>query len=343
MNAMGKIVIAGLGLEVPGVAKAEDLLTLTKPLDPGKAFDPDQKLGGRGLRYKDWATKLALSAVENALREAGLPLKEDQQPEAVGVVVSSNLGNVDTVCRVAQALHDGSSEDLSPMDLPNASSNVVASTIAIRFGCRAVNLMVCNGATSGLDALYMAANLILAGRARRVLVVGVEPRNEYVRRLMDGSRTGEEESGSDLGLGEGAACVVLEAASSARRSDLPTHGRLSDYRYAPPGTAPDGFVRRVLDGAPDRPDLWLLPDGGRSSALRLSLERALERWDGDPPEILDLSVGLGVLYGALGVFQSVAACLWLAQRAGGSALALAGGVRGDGLASLRISSFGASA
>jgi monoamine oxidase len=54
------------------------------------------------------------------------------------------------------------------MDLPNASSNVVASSVAIRFGLRGPNLMLCNGATSGLDARLHVPHVSTAETVRLV-------------------------------------------------------------------------------------------------------------------------------------------------------------------------------
>ena len=170
--------------------------------------DPAAVLGRRGLLYKDRATQLALCAARGALVDAELLDEEGLAVpgESVGVVVSSNLGNLDTVCAVAATIAAETVARISPMDLPNASSNVVASTLAIRFGLRGPNLMLCNGATGGVDAVYWADVVIRAGRAERVLVVEVETRNEVVERLV----------GSSDGLLDGAAALVVEDGEAAR-------------------------------------------------------------------------------------------------------------------------------
>jgi 3-oxoacyl-[acyl-carrier-protein] synthase II len=330
MSAGEQAVITGIGIEVPGMREIESLLSPQTVLE-SEEFNPVPKLKRKGLLYKDRATKLALCAVHEALACAGLSLQEPEQLAATGVIVSSNLGNLDTVCRLAQTIREGSVEDLSPLELPNASSNVIASTIAIRFGCRAINLMLCNGATSGIDALYTANNLIRAGRARRVLVVGVEPRNEVVEQLMAASQAHAEGS-SELRLGDGAACVVLESAAAAAERGARVYGTLAHYCFTAAGASLERVIPRSGTGA----QLWLTPN------QRSVVDRLLPVWEESPPEQLDLSRSLGELYGALGVFQCVAACLWLEQAgtANGqiaSAVATAGGAWGDGIASIVIS------
>lgn len=209
------VTVTGVGLALPGVRGLADLagrgegpdpaapLDRTEPVDRPEPVDPAALIGKRGLRYKDRATQLALCAASSALADAGLLAEGEKLTvpgDSVGVVVSSNLGNLDTVCRVASTIRDEGVAGTSPMDLPNASSNVIASSVAIRFGLRGPNLMVCNGVTSGLDAVYWAATLIRAGRIERALVIGVETSNEAVERL---TRIG------DGSLLDGAAALVL--------------------------------------------------------------------------------------------------------------------------------------
>ncbi len=178
------VLVTGVGLALPGVDGPADLLR-TGPTGGEPQVDPAARLGKRGLRYKDRASQLALCAAADGLRAAGLLTDALTVPgTTVGVVASSNLGNLDTVCEVADGIKETGVDGISPMGLPNASSNVIASTVAIRYGLRGPNLMVCNGATSGLDAVHWAASSLAAGRAERFVVIGVETDNRYVRGLL---------------------------------------------------------------------------------------------------------------------------------------------------------------
>jgi 3-oxoacyl-[acyl-carrier-protein] synthase II len=328
VNRGSDIAITGIGVEVPGLGEIGALLR-AQPIAAPATFDPARKLGKKGLLYKDEATKLALCAVHEALTSAGLPARDLHSIAATGVVASSNLGNVDTVCRMIDTLYAGTTGDLSPMDAPNASSNIVASTIAIRFGCRAMNLMVCSGATAGLDALFVAANALKTRRADRMIVVGVEPKNLVVEQLVSSSLPADPDR---LWVGEGAACVILEPLAAARQRRATIYGVVDGYAYFQAG-----------NGVPSlsRPDFWLTPNQAWPS-MRALVDSLRRQWDVAPPAC-DLSSTLGDLYGALGVFQSVAACCWLdAQHVDGeiarplAALATAGGSWGDAAASVTI-------
>ena len=158
-------------------------------------------LGRKGLLYKEPATRLALCSVHRALglapgQRPDWPLSPD-----TAVMVASNLGNVETVARVARTVATEGGSAVSVLDAPNVSSNVIASVVALRFGFGGPNVMVCSGATAGLDALVLAGLLLRAGRAERVVLVGVEPADDVATALHT----------NGYPLRAGAACLVLEA------------------------------------------------------------------------------------------------------------------------------------
>ncbi|WP_433598118.1 beta-ketoacyl synthase N-terminal-like domain-containing protein [Nocardia sp. CA-135953] len=240
---------------------------------------------GRGFRYKDQATKLGVLAAIRALSTAA----HDQQPDT-GIVVSSNFGNLQTVCDAARLIRTEGVAATSPMDLPNASSNVIASTIAIHLGLRGPNLTVCNGAPAGLDALRWAMLLIRARRARRVVVVGVESATEAAAAL---------QSCAPSELFEGAAAVVVEPLVRETAAVVVRHcGRGTDEKDA---------VTKALAAAADPPvDLWLGTQIGSAGT------------------VLDVETYLGRASGALGVLQCAVAAQWLGT-GGRTAVAVAGG------------------
>src|SRR5262249_54947543 len=222
----------GIGVEVPGLDDIRGCFDAPGARVAAR-FDPTAKLGAKRLAFKDRATRLALCAAQAALADADLPVTAARARggDAAGVAVSSNLGNLEPVCRVASEIHRRGVDGTSVLDLPNASSNVIASTIAIRFGCRAINLMICSGATSGLEAIRLAALAIGAGRAARMVVVGVEPANEFTDRMMrDSARAWLGDDTTVPRCGDAAGAIVLEAPASA--ADRGARVRALVGRYA---------------------------------------------------------------------------------------------------------------
>ena len=169
--------------------------------------------GIKGLRYKDEATLMAVMAVHRLLETLG---EEDQAiKDRTAVIVSSNYGNVDTVVEVAEQIAATSVDDTSAMALPNASSNSISATISILFQLRGVNLMLCNGDRGGEDGFELARQLIAAGRADRVMLVGVEVDNAVVRALFPTNRQRFHGAAAVLLAAEGAAPELVPGKAEA--------------------------------------------------------------------------------------------------------------------------------
>ncbi|MFB6559944.1 MULTISPECIES: beta-ketoacyl synthase N-terminal-like domain-containing protein [unclassified Streptomyces] len=220
-SGRGAVVVTGAAVLLPGADTVRALAD--GPAAGGTPVDPAAHVGRKGLRYKDRATQLGYCLTAAALRDAGLLVDGGDgltvPPRTVGVVASSNFGNLDTVVRALDTIREETVTATSPMDLPNASSNVIASSAAIRYGLRGPNLMVCNGETSGLDAVHWATTMIGSGRVDRVLVLGVEPDNDVVRRLLGGTRAVD-----------GGAALVLESRAAAAQRSVTVRAVLGSYR-----------------------------------------------------------------------------------------------------------------
>ncbi|MFZ3492124.1 beta-ketoacyl synthase N-terminal-like domain-containing protein [Streptomyces sp. 5.8] len=305
-----KVVVTGIGLALPGVATYGDLLG---PLPGEGGFDPATGLSGRELRHKDRASRLALRAAGFALHDAGLTDADATftgVADATAVVVSTNLGNVDSVCEATDTIAREGARGLSPLGLPQNSSNVIAGWVAIRYGLRGPNLTVCNGVTSGLDAVSWARNLIVAGRAEAAVVVGVEPANDVVTKVL-----GEQST-------DAAVSIVLESATAAAsrgarpRATIAGYARARDLAAA---LASAGVTEEKAVG------LWLVDAAGAGSGQLLAATRRI-----------DLEAQLGPLSGALGILQCAAAAAHLESSATGNVLATAGGPPHDATGSLLL-------
>ncbi|MFY1691568.1 beta-ketoacyl synthase N-terminal-like domain-containing protein [Plantactinospora sp. WMMB782] len=311
------VVVSGVGLAVSGIAGPDDLLRRTPVVEGGD--DPARRLTGKGLRYKDRATRLALCAGRDALADAGLLGDPGLTVpgETVGVVVSSNYGNVDTVCDTVSTIAAETYAGLSPMTLPATASNVTASWLAIWFRLRGANLTMCSGATSGLDAVNWGRLLVLAGRVDRVLVVGVEPANAPVRHLVSGGRSN---SAADLRLFDGAAALVLESAASVRDRGVEALAALGPYARKADQPAAVAAVRRT---DPRPVDMWFGGGpGGPAGTTELTSH--------------DLTSYHGHCSGALGVLQCVAGTAWLSGHDRGAVLASSDGDGADAAAALLL-------
>jgi 3-oxoacyl-[acyl-carrier-protein] synthase II len=284
--------VTGIGIAISGLAEPADLLGAGggRP-----AFDAATELTGRDLRNKDRGSRLAIRAVGAALADAARSGPAGPA-ETTAVVVSSNLGNLGSVCELADTIAAESALALNPLRLPETACSVIAASVAIRFGLRGPNVTICNGTASGLDAVFWAGTLLAAGRAAAVVVVGVEPTNDAVRRLLGGDSL------------DGAAALLLEPAEVAaergagdRLATVAGYGRALDPAAAITAT---GLTSSADAG------LWLT-----------------EHPEPEPARghVLSLEPRLGHCSGALGVLQCAVAAAYLSRGGAGPVLATASG------------------
>lgn len=237
-----RLLVEGAALHLPGVVPAEALQrALGRPAGAWAqhAAEPAAAVVGRkGLRYAEPATRLALCAVHRALN---LPPGGKPAPglhPGTAVIGCSDLGNVDVVARVAGTVAEEGGRAVSVLDAPNVSSNVLASTVAQRFGFGGPNLMLCSGPDSGSAGLLLAALLLRADRAERVVLVGAEPADDVARAL-------HAADGGPHQLAAGAACLVLAAwpadatpAPGQAMIDLSADGPVAHLTVGPGGFEP---------------------------------------------------------------------------------------------------------
>ncbi|MCJ1680076.1 beta-ketoacyl synthase [Streptomyces sp. APSN-46.1] len=318
--------VTGVGLALAGVSTVAELLRAGDPR-AAAPVEPGARIGHRGLRYSDRATQLALAAARDALADAGLIPDDAQRADpgtltvdgaGVAVVASSNLGNLDTVCETSAAIAGASTDVISPMSLPNASSNVVASAVATRFALRGPNLMLCNGPTSGLDAVHWGAALIGAGRCSRALVVGVEPRNPVVSQL-----TGIPQDE----LFDGAVALLLEDATHAAARGVRPLAEIGDYAREADLAA---CLADMGQATTDPWGVWFAEDPAAAAAGRPSGSGLA-----GAPRYAFSDVH-GHSSGALGVLQCAAAIGWFTSGGTAPALITTGGDGADAVAALAL-------
>ena len=336
MKERNALAITGLGLEMAWTASLQDMYAMLQCSDPlpGNNFQPENTLGKRGLRYKDPATQMALCASHRALHDAGFTVTSADRtaPYGFGVATSSNMGNIETICTVLNTIRKEGACHTSPMALPICSANIIASDIAIRFGLKGINLTICNGGTSGIDALYLASVAIRAGRAERILVVGVEPYNNIVEQLA------RDSSGAHhrwIVHGQGAGAMVVESLCAARRRDAQIYGVIGRFSLQ---TGPEFESARIFKAVTDdgSPWLWLIPNTKFPSA-NAYVETTRRNLPGELPVMMDVSARFDELYGALGIIQCIVACMWFQQDQGSKAIASSGLSYGASVSSVELS------
>ena len=294
MNNDRRVVITGLGVVTP---VGNDIETFWSNLKNGvsgiraiDAFDTtgyDCKIGGqvrdfdpksffknpKDVRRTDRFTQLAMAAAKMAVTDSGIDMKNLEQRDRFGVIVSTGIGGLKTLQdQLTILLTKGPSRN-SPFTIPMLISNMASGFISMEFNLRGPNLCIVTACATSNNAIGESWRIIKSGDADLFLAGGSEAsiveiglagfsamkalstRNdepERASRPFDRDRDG-------FVMSEGAGVVVVEELEHAKARGAKIYCEITGY-----GLSADAFHMT----APP-------PDGeGAARAMKLALEHA---------------------------------------------------------------------
>ena len=289
---MEKIVITGMGTVNPlGVGVEESWknvvggvsgvapITLFDPASLNvhfaaevKNFNPDQFMDSKEARRRDRFEQLGAAAAKMAIVDSGLEITEANAGR-VGVLVSSAIGGLKSLSdAVITNFTEGPrrvSPFLIPMLMPNGAAGMVAIDCQIKGPC----FSVASACASGSDGIGMALLMLKAGMIDAAVAGGAEATicsvgvaafdrvGAMSRRNNDFSMAPQpfDKNRDGLVMGEGAAVIVLERETDARKrganilAELAGYGATADAYHvtAPHETGAGGAaaMKMALDSA----------------------------------------------------------------------------------------------
>ena len=181
-----------------------------------KGFDIAQYIPAKEARHMDTFIHYGLAASIQAVKDAGLPTKDqlsEEQAERIGVMVGSGIGGLPMIEETSKEYLERGPRRSSPFFVPASIINMISGHVSIHHGFTGPNMAVVTACTTGLHCIRQAARMIEYGDAD-VMVAG-----------------GAESTVSPLGIGGFAAARAL----STRNDDPATASRPWDKDR-------DGFV-----------------------------------------------------------------------------------------------------
>ncbi len=207
-----------------------------------KDFRPEAYMPAREARRRDRFQQFAAVAAQEAISQSGLQAT-DANAGRIGVIVSSAIGGIQVLQDEIPLIEAEGPRKVSPFAIPMIMANGAASMISIDHGFKGPSFSVGSACASGADALGIAWMLLrnglidaaVSGASEAAITkIGVASfdrlgamsratdSNAMTPRPFDLERDG-------LVVGEGAAILVLERESNARRRGTEILAELAGY------------------------------------------------------------------------------------------------------------------
>jgi 3-oxoacyl-[acyl-carrier-protein] synthase II len=242
-------------------------------------FNPDDWVAPKDQRKIDNFILFAMTAAEQALRDADWMPEEEAERLRTGVIVGSGIGGLATISETAITLKEKGPRRVSPFFIPGSLINLGSGQISIRYGFKGPNHSVVTACSTGAHAIgdgtrliqHGDADVMVAGGAEaaicelgiagfaacKALSTGFNATPERASRPYDRDRDG-------FVMGEGAGVVVLEELEHARARGAKIYAEVAGYglsgdAYHITSPSPDGdggfrSMAAALKGAGITPD-----------------------------------------------------------------------------------------
>ena len=275
-----------------------------------KNFEPTDFIEKKDARKMDRYTQLAMVAADEAVKDSGLNM-EDEDPWKVGVITGSGIGGIHTLEEQHKSLLDRGPGRVSPFFIPMMIGNMGAAQIAIKYGARGVNENIVTACASGTNAIgdalrhiqHGANDVIIAGGAEAAVsplafagfcnMKAMSTRNDDPKtasRPFDAERDG-------FVLSEGAGFIVIEELEHAKKRGAHIYCELVGY-----GATDDAYhITSPIPGGV-----------GGAKAMSLAIEEAIKEALGDAAKNVAVSSTksmTGHLLGAAGGVEAIVCAL----------------------------------
>lgn len=214
-----------------------------------KNFQPEKYMDPKEARRRDRFEQLGVAAAKDAIASAGLEIS-DANSGRIGVLVSSAIGGIKSLQDAVLTNHTEGPRRVSPFLIPMLMPNGAAGMIAIDFQIKGPCFSVASACASGSDGIGTAWMMLktgmidaaLAGAAEMTVcnvgVAAFDRVGAMSRRNDDYSTAPQpfDKNRDGLVMGEGAAVLVLETESHAKKRGANILAELAGY-----GATADAF------------------------------------------------------------------------------------------------------
>jgi len=223
-------------------------------------FNPEDYMDRKDARKMDRFVQFAVAASDLALKDAGIRIGENADPERIGVYVGSGIGGLSTWEEQHRILLEKGPKRVSPFFIPMMIANMASGQISMRNGAKGPNSTSVTACATGTHSIGDSFRLIQRGDADVMICGGAEATITPIgmagfcaMRAMS-TRNEEPEKASrpfDIDrdgfvMGEGSGILVLEELEHAVKRGARIYAEVIGY-----GLSADAY--HMTDPDPDGP------------------------------------------------------------------------------------------
>ncbi|WP_417309317.1 beta-ketoacyl-ACP synthase II [Devosia sp.] len=207
-------------------------------------FNADEWMDVKEQRKVDPFIVFAMAAATQAIEDAGVEPKTEEEKCRIGTLIGSGIGGIGGIYDASVTLHERGPRRISPFFIPGRIINMASGNVSIRFGLKGPNHSVVTACSTGAHAIGDASRLIALGDADVMVAGGAEsPVNRLslagfaaCRALSTGFNDEPEKASRPYDkdrdgfvMGEGAGIVVLEDYERAKARGAKIYGEIIGY------------------------------------------------------------------------------------------------------------------
>ena len=204
-----------------------------------KDFDPTVYMDRKEARRRDRVQQFATVAAAEAMRQAQLPITDDNRDE-IGIYMGTGVGGLRATIEQEHLLLAKGVRRLSPFAITMIMPNGAAGMLAIDYGIQGPTPTISTACASGNDAIGQAYRAIQRGEVVAALTGGIEHILVHcaVGGFEQARATSEKSAGTPqpfdknrdgLVIGEGGGMLVLESLEHAQARGATILGEISGY------------------------------------------------------------------------------------------------------------------
>ncbi|MBV7507820.1 beta-ketoacyl-ACP synthase II [Bacillus sp. sid0103] len=207
-----------------------------------KGFAPEEFMDKKEARRMGRYSQFAVAASQMAVKDAGIQIGEDIQPERVGVWIGSGIGGLGEFEEQHRKFIEKGQRRVNPFIIPMFIPDMAAGQVSIALGAKGINNCSVTACASGANSIGDAFRVIQKGDVDMMIAGGTEatitemtvagfsnmtalsknPDPKTASRPFDKNRDG-------FVIGEGAGIVVLEELEHAIARGATIYGELIGY------------------------------------------------------------------------------------------------------------------